>query len=264
MNTKITHTDHEGKRGEHSVAFLLFTLCFIFLLSLCFIACPTEAEEEPFDGIEIGLPIDGSGTRHYYRLSPRQEVTPSGSNWDIALEAHDGAFFILTNSGDTAAALGAGASGLGGVWFTESTSFDAVTSKDQRVQSPAGDLADLADYTTDKKRYVMVMAAEPVEQFLNVITYAGYISGNGMTPEDPFQYNAVDMSNLASFIPYRFNKREAYSMKGMPPVYTPTMRVYVVRHGDGTAYSKLQLSEIYREPGTPSRFVMKLRHGALE
>jgi hypothetical protein len=54
-------------------------------------------------------------------------------------------------------------------------------------------------------------------------------------------------------------------MVGMPPGYTPTNQVYIVRHGDGQSYSKVQLSEVYLERGTdPSHFVMQVRHEAIE
>jgi hypothetical protein len=237
-------------------------MSYLFIvLSLCFTACPVEPEDTAGgDVIEVNLPIDGSGGRRYYDLSSGAEVTPAGTNWDLALEAHDGAFFVLTNSGDTAAALGAQAGGQGGVWFTGTTGFDTVTSKDQRVLTPAGDLADTADYSEDRKRYVMVMSAEPVEQLLNVITYAGYRAGDGLTPETRFEYNTPDMGDMAAFEPYLFTKRQAYTMRGMPPNYTPTGQVYILRHGDGERYSKVQVSEVYREPGTPSLFVLQINH----
>jgi hypothetical protein len=149
------------------------------------------------------------------------------------------------------------------VWFTGSTDFDAVTRRGDAVTGAALD-AEYAPYTADVYRYTMVMAAEPVKQILNVTSYAGYRTGDGLTPASRFEYNTPDMSNMAGFIPYLFNKRQAYRMAGMPPNYTPTMQVYIVRHGDGRTYSKVQLSEVYREAGTPSLFVMQLRYEAVE
>jgi hypothetical protein len=72
------------------------------------------------------------------------------------------------------------------------------------------------------------------------------------------------MGQMASYIPYLFNKKQAYTMKGMPPTYTRTGQVYIVRHGDGARYSKLQLSEVYLESGSPSRFVLHLRHEVIQ
>jgi hypothetical protein len=72
----------------------------------------------------------------------------------------------------------------------------------------------------------------------------------------------------ADYSPYLFNKKQAYTMGGgMPPKYGPTKQVYIVRHGDGERYSKLQLSEVYREPGignNPSLFVLELRYKPVE
>jgi hypothetical protein len=69
---------------------------------------------------------------------------------------------------------------------------------------------------------------------------------------------------MAVYSPYNFDKKQAYRMTGMPPNYTPTKQVYIVRHGDGEGYSKVQLSEVYREPGEPSEFVMRVRHEPVE
>jgi hypothetical protein len=50
----------------------------------------------------------------------------------------------------------------------------------------------------------------------------------------------------------------------MPPNYTPTYRVYIVRHGNGTDYSKVQINEVYLEYDPKvmanSVFVLKIRH----
>ena len=178
MDTKIVskkrreefhHRAHRGRRGVKIFSPLssVFSVCSVVVLlplaALCFTACPVEPETGAGgDLIEASLPIDGSGGRHYYDLSTGAEVTPAGDNWDLAREAHDGAFFVLTYSGDTAAVLGAKASGQGGVWFTDTTDFDAAASKEDRVLNPGWDLGDTAAYTVDQKRYVMVMAAEPV------------------------------------------------------------------------------------------------------
>jgi hypothetical protein len=64
------------ERGEEKIIFsssvrsvVVFSLLFPILAGLCFTACPTEAENEGGDVIEVSLPIDGSGDRHYYDLS---------------------------------------------------------------------------------------------------------------------------------------------------------------------------------------------------
>jgi hypothetical protein len=109
----------------------------------------------------------------------------------------------------------------------------------------------------------MVMAADPVEQLLNVITYAGYPEGDGLSVASCFKYHFP--GDMAIYSPYKFNKKQPYTMTGMPPNYTPTKQVYIVRHGDGEQYSKAQLSEVYLERGTdPSHFVMQVRHEMVE
>jgi hypothetical protein len=257
----------------------LGVLCgfFFLLLAFCFTGCPVEPEDEGGGTvISVNLPINtaASGERRYYDLSAGKEVSnPSDGNWDIALESSYGAFFVLTNSGVTAAETSS--SGLGGVWFTNSTDFGAITSASQRVVPEAG--SEYAPYTADVYRWTMVMGAEPVRQSLNVTSYLGYPgtdigypktgSGDGSTSANCFR--RVDVSEMsASYSPYLFNKRQSYTMGGgMPPEYAPTNQVYIVRHGDGVKYSKVQLSEIYREPGIgsfPSLFVVELRHETVE
>jgi hypothetical protein len=109
----------------------------------------------------------------------------------------------------------------------------------------------------------MVMAADPVRQIMNVITYAGYPDGDGLTVETCFKYHVP--GDMAVYSPYDFNKKQAYRMVGMPPNYTPTGQVYIVRHGDGVKYSKLQVSEVYLERGAdPSHFVIQVRHAPVE
>jgi hypothetical protein len=270
-----------GGPFPHHASFLRAPLCaFVvhILLAFCFTACPVEPEDEGGNIITASLPINTAdfGGRRYYSLSSGEEAAnPGGGDWDIALESSYGAFFILTNSGVTAAETETASSGLGGVWFTGSTDFGAVTSADQRAVPAAGD--EYEPYTQDAYRYTMVMAAEPVRQILNVITYVGYPDlakgypkkgdGSGLDADNCFRrFDVAEMT--ADYSPYLFNKRQAYTMGGgMPPKYGPTKQVYIVRHGDGKGHSKVQLSEVYREPGIgskPSLFVMRVRHVMVE
>jgi hypothetical protein len=240
-------------------------LILIIMAALALLAVCSQDSDDSFDGIQISLPIDGSGGRHYCALSTGEEVTPAWDNWDIAFEAHNNCFFILTNSGDTA--LDLGAAGGGGVWFTDSTDFGAVNSVSQRVIPPSG--GEYEPYTEDAVRWAMVMGAEPVKQFLNVITYLGYPGSDdplhdGASQATYFQRKDPAAGAMASFVPYLFNKRQAFTMHGMPPDYAPTRQVYVIRHGDGAAYSKLQLSEVYLEPGDAYRFILRVRHEIIQ
>jgi hypothetical protein len=217
----------------------------VLAAALCLLACPSEEDADGETGINARLPVR-DGSRSYYSLATGQRVdNPAGTNWDIALESHDNSFFILTNSGVTA--LEANSGGQGSVWYTEKTTFvDA-----RRTDAVTASLGEYEPYTADVYRWAMVMAAEPVKEILNVITYLGYPSGSG-TEADFFNRKEPDQSGMASFVPYNFDKKQAYTMRGMSPSYTPTNRVYIIRHGDGQAWSKIQLSEVYLEPGDPS------------
>jgi hypothetical protein len=278
MHTETQHFTTENT--ERNLQQLLpYSLVFFMLLliPLCFTACPVEPESAAGGRvISVNLPIDTarSGARHYYNLSSGQEVSnPSGDNWDIALESSYGAFFVLTNSGVTATETEAASSGLGGVWYTGSTDFGAVTRAAQAV-IPAID-SEYDPYTVDVYRWTTVMAAEPVRQNLNVSSYLGYpdldlgypYTGDGTGSDAANCFRRVDIPSgmTPDYSPYLFNKKQSYTMGGgMPPVYAPTNQVYIVRHGDGVRRSKVQVSEIYREAGSPSLFVVELRYEALE
>jgi hypothetical protein len=106
------------------------------------------------------------------------------------------------------------------------------------------------------------MGATPVKETLNVITYLGYNNDsepNAGTQANPFAVNSVN-GPMSSFVPYDFNKKQAYSMLGMPPSYTPTNQVYIVKHGDGQGYSKLQLTDAYIERNS---FVLKINYAVV-
>ncbi|MDR1507450.1 MAG: hypothetical protein LBI67_10160 [Treponema sp.] len=68
-------------------------------------------------------------------------------------------------------------------------------------------------------------------------------------------------------MPYLFDRKQFFSMKGMPPNYTPNYRVYIIRHGNGTDYSKVQISDVYLEYDSRtmsnSVFVLQIRHESL-
>jgi hypothetical protein len=236
---------------------------FVFLslsvLLLQLTGCPVEQEDEgPL--ISVTFPIKGDGRIHYYSLSTGQEVfgtAIASTAWDIAFDAHDNSFFIFTNSGDSAEAAASG--GKGGVWFTDKTDFTSVA----RADAVTTNLGEYAPYTQDVTRYAMIMAAEPVKETLNVITYLGYPSGDGSL-ENYFHRKEPDQSGMASFVPYLFTKKQCFTMRGMPPTYTPTYQVYVIRHGDGVTHSKIQMNDVYLDiKNNEYYFVLKTRYERL-
>lgn len=222
----------------------------LVVLTLCCSSCPVDPEEEA--GIGITIPLNAEETR-YFSLSTGEQVTdPKNADWDLAFESHSAGAFVLTNSGVTAANLDSG--GQGGVWYTEKTDFASVTLGDAKKNPPE----EYRPYTRDVRRYAMIMAADPVEETLNVMTWLGYrdnekdeaLYGNyGETPENPFLAQKVPKEGMnSSYSPYRFDKRAFYTMGGgMPPQCAPTGQVYVILHGDGQTHSKIQFSEVYLE-----------------
>jgi hypothetical protein len=103
--------------------------------------------------------------------------------------------------------------------------FDEVSSPDDAVTN---DPTVLKGYTTDVSRWIQSMSLDEVR--INVIGYVGYANeaenGSGESREPP----------LASF---QYNKKQFYKSKN----YDPSKRVYIIKHGDGTKYSKIQTTE---------------------
>jgi hypothetical protein len=182
-------------------------------------------------------------TIKYFSLSQGKELPASKSNtaeWDIAMEVRNnhGFCYIYTNSGDTAAELG-NTGGQGGVWFTNKTDFDSVTLAD-RVTDFSGENADYEVYVTDVIRYQRGMYGS-LRSRMNIMTYYGYESGDG-SEADPFNWSNPGPPNHPF---YEFNKKAfGYAGGGMPPPWSPTKQVYIIRHADGVSYSKFQVSTI--------------------
>jgi hypothetical protein len=180
----------------------------------------------------------------FFSLAQGTEIDASKSNtteWDFAIESREGSCYIYTNSGESAAYFGA--AGDGRVWFTNETNFNSVTLAD-RVTEYTGDNAQYADcaaYETDVTRYQSGMYG-PVGGRMNIMTYYGYLSGGGLTEDDPFGWS-IPGPPSSPF--YEFNKRAfAFAQGGMPPPWYPTSQVYIIRHADGASYSKFQVHAV--------------------
>ena len=199
-----------------TISFLLIVGCTLFF------ACPADSDRSDGEGNLTISVSTGSGPK-YFSLTTGEEIT--GDNikttaWDIGFQRSR---LIYTNSGATAAKLDS--HGQGAVWYTEQFVFDDVTSPDDAVTN---DTTLLKGYTTDVSRWIKSMTIDEV--CVNVIGYVGY--------ENETQNGAGDSREtpLASF---QYNKKQFYKSKS----YDPSNRVYIIKHGDGVTYSKIQITE---------------------
>jgi hypothetical protein len=195
-----------------------------------FLGCPGDDPGPNLGGEEKELRVSlatADGVK-YYSLSTGLEVTGADINsnkWDIAFSRTR---LILTNSGATAADLASG--GRGGVWYTDKTVLADVADTDKKGE----DDTLLKDYLTDKKVWISGMGGAS-QMVLNVMTYVGYESGDGVSAETP----------LAGYL---YDKKQYYGSGGMG-VYSSAGKeqVYIIRHGDGTHYSKILIDYEYAE-----------------
>jgi hypothetical protein len=220
----------------------LFFLCFI---PLFFIACPMEDQSDNNEKTKI-TNEDGvftlevtirDGEKKYFSLSTGEEVTGDARftpAWDIAFERPR---LIYTNSGDSAQALASG--GGGGIWHTDKIVLADVTLDDAVKDDPF-----YKDYNADTSRWITNMIGQ-VSRPLNVMTYLGYMN------EDEKGIDGKSAEGVFSMY-YKYDKKQFYSNEFdengdmfMPPHFTPTMRVYIIRHGNGAEYSKVQISEYF-------------------
>jgi hypothetical protein len=219
----------------------------ILLFCLLFSACSDGSDDDGDDpgepdslgGSPIIVTVHGNNPR-YFSLVTGTEVKGNA----IASKAWDIAFpnirQIWTNSGDTASQKSSG--GLGGVWHTNSTDFDSVTLTDKKenVTSPF----DYTPFNEDRHSYVIGMNANAqlvlLEKNFNVMSYVGFdneTAVDGRTEENYYSMN------------YLYDKKNFYKNDPpgtMPPKFKMTDQVYIVQHGDGTHYSKIQVVRYVR------------------
>jgi hypothetical protein len=241
---------------------LLTGFMVLFCASALFLACPTEPEDDPnYGGDEktISGISAAAGETKYYSLSTGEEVAADKANttgWDIAFTRTR---LILTNSGDTASGLGSG--GDGGVWYTDKTDFDDV-SLDDRPEDTG--------YNTDTGKYVWngMGAAPTAKMLLNVMTFVGYDYGNGEAASIPTLKGAApydpdrdgDYPSPGAFTGYKYDQKTYYKQEhgsGGGPTFSSTNYVYIIRHGDGEHYSKIQITYAYQSSPAADTFVIK-------
>jgi hypothetical protein len=203
------------------------------LAALSLLACPTEPEPEEEYGAEAVITaIDGQAPVYFsFDLGATVDAADAETTgWDLAFSYNR---LIHTNSGDTAAALPSG--GQGGVWAADTTDLSA------NISPAAADFS--GPYNTDKSRWTNPAAemGDATLNQLNVITYIGYGSGTG-----------TGDSKDSPLTDYKYNAKQYYhaNLSTMPPVYSVTRQVYIVRHGDGLHYSKMHIIALESLPST--------------
>jgi hypothetical protein len=227
---------------KHSKTFLGFLV--LLCAAALFLGCPTESDDDDGDGKNygVGSPQERSvsattGTPVYFSFTTGAEVTDAAEiaskNWDIAFQPSR---MIYTNSGGTAALVSS--KGLGGVWYTDKTNFSAVSSTDA-VPLSWENTEEYLEFGTDVVKYT---GSSTFNRY-NIMTYWGFPGGTG-TQSDPYTTNPYSPS--ADFVPYSYNKKNYISMITMTgpngAEYALSNQVYIIKHGDGIHYSKLQIT----------------------
>ncbi|MDR1948992.1 MAG: HmuY family protein [Spirochaetaceae bacterium] len=233
-----------------------------FLVLFCAAAIFLGCDNNPNDDLELGSGSFGlavqAGQTFYYSLSTGEQVeNPASKDWDIAFTRTR---LILTNSG--ASATTAGSSGQGGVWYSGMTDFGAVTIADKG--------ADNAALSTDTALYIWTgMGAAPTATTtLNVMSYVGYGYGSGTTnsfgsweSKNVMAGETQDWTGYPANGPltdYRYDANHYYQSAGMGVYVNKDPKpVYIIRHGDGTHYSKIQIDYEYLTAATSPNGVIE-------
>jgi hypothetical protein len=235
------------KRISNSLVSVLMAL--LALGVLFFASCEQDPDPDPIDSNQLVVGPITAGMTKYYSLKTGAEVT--GSNiktnlWDISFTRTR---MIQTNSGSTAAALSSG--GEGGVWYTEKYKLDDVVFTD-KVEGDA--LLDI--YSQDVRKYVLSMS-NVYENNLNVMTFAGYANETTQGAGDSNE-SGTALKTLA------YDKKQFY-LRESASNYPVTKRVYIIKHGDGARYSKIQITEYEYNSGAASdSYVVKFENLAVE
>jgi hypothetical protein len=237
-----------------STVFRKFLVLMFAILALSFTGCSDSSDDD--DGGEenatndyngataFTVSVPTSGTKYFSfaaGLGSASEKTADKdtTGWDIAFT---NGRLVLTNSGDTAGDLTS--SGAGGVWFTGWTAFKNLT------ELPAGANFSGA-YATDTKKSVNASASSSypegqgmptTKNNLNVMTYIGYGFGNGLGDGDADDTDGDSGAGDTPFGDYQYNASQFYVMGETMGAYSPTMRVYIIKHGDGSGYTEVQIT----------------------
>jgi hypothetical protein len=189
-------------------------LCVLLFSVIVFVGCDDSSSSSDDDSITIQVSVTGSVYNSVYfdleSESSLDESEAASQNWDLRFQASTK---VCTNSGSTATEESS--NGQGGVVLYSN-------------QASASELDFTGTYNTDVEKYVSGHGTTAYN--FNTMSFPGYESGTGTTG-DPFSSAAMDQAQF-------------YTYDGMPPVYEMTGQEYVIRHGDGTSYSKLEFLAI--------------------
>jgi hypothetical protein len=205
------------------------SVAFLFLVGsalILFAGCDLDNSRTKPPSEDSEIIIVGSGQTRYFSLDPFAEVADDSGihspKWDIAFKPGR---IIETNSGATAKALESG--GQGGVWHTEKIDI-AETALGDRVTEGY-----FASWNTDDLKYVAGRTGAS-QQTVNVMNHVAWSSGDGASRETTFtgaQYNSGEAKAFITATPGK-----------MPPDFSPTNRVYIIKHGNGNGYCRIQIS----------------------
>jgi hypothetical protein len=213
---------------------------FICLLSvfaaLFFAGCDNnQGTVDPVEGT-ITITVQGD-EKVYFSLTTGEKVAGDSihtSNWDIGFQRPR---TIVTNSGTTAATLNS--NGKAQVWHTEKTDFDDV------VLADAVKTGNLSPYFADTSKWFYSMSTNQNITY-NVINFTGYSSGAG-TEDDPFKTA-------------QYNQKQFYTRGDGTSSYPVTNVVYIVQHGDGVHFSKIQVSSYEYGSSASDTYVVKYKN----
>jgi len=213
----------------------LGTLGVLTLFALAGCQQATDSKNSAFGETKaLTVTATSPSTAKYFNLSTGQEVSGSDINstkWDVGFSSSTQG--VWTNSGATATAASSG--GIGGVYYSGTTTFSDVVS-----YSPGSVKTDTSYWVKTANGYANggYTYAVPVQSVLNPVTYLVYNGGSGATSSDPLVNNGAD-ANYAGTAYY-----VSHSTQQGAPTYTMGNEVYVVRSGDGTKYFKFQIVDM--------------------
>lgn len=180
----------------------------IALIIMATVSCNLfDKEDEETNDLVSSTITATTDTPIYFNFGSGKAVS-STEEWDVTFNYNR---MIYTRSGDSFK------DGKGRVYYTGTTDFSSVTTIDNTKFS--------GDYSSDKTIYRDMHGAVPIN--INIMTWVEYGTGSG-TEADPF-------SSVNGF------RDSYYSYTGMPPVYSFSKNIYVIKGANGSTSYKFQV-----------------------